>query len=243
MVNNFAGGRRPRVFPLHRDLHQYYPDFGMLDEIVEMTKAKQIEAVDAAMGKNWIIQPARRLYRRHKAQWNDAIVVFGILDAFVRAQRGIFIRAPYLLLQMQHDYPGYHWQPSVIGRVLSAVIRVCQASYSEFSERQAPLAAARDERSKYYVVDPTGGEEGCLWLLRCLKVLALRIDDIMTRESAGDFTGTIAEGPQPFPVYSQWFGNLRIRDADGYRAQMRLDARLPVSKGRKDELNAYDPFA
>jgi hypothetical protein len=241
-MGKFLG--RPKQFVLHNDAHQYYPDIGALKTTIERVRDQDIEAVNAAFGQAWYPVPsARRLYRKHKAKFNDPICVYAVLEMCIQSQVGTYLRPEYLLDILSREYPLYYWDAGGVGRMMSGLYATCGGEYIDAPAHQLPFDKGRDARGKYYVVDPVGGDEGRLWLLRCRNIVLEKATALMARQLVGDFAEPDAGLVQPGNLYGEWFADTRIRDAQNYIAQMRPGEVRAPSVARVRAMYANDPLA
>jgi hypothetical protein len=233
--------KRPKMFKQHADNYQYYADRQAMENEIEEIRSKEIGVVNEAFGSSFYPEPKyARVYRMKQAQFNDVVCLYALLDILCVSKRGIYIRPEYLEGILSRQYPQYHWPVGTIGRMMAGLRATCQVEYEEAEDHRLPFDKGRDAKGKYYVIDPMGGDEGLLWLLRCRKVILGKVQDVMAQEAAGDFESGRVGFTQPSVLYYDWFADLRIRNEDGYVAQQRYAG--PPRKASSKSLSD-DPFA
>src|SRR5574343_531971 len=151
--------KREKMYKQHADSYQYYGDVAGRERLLDSIKEMKIEAVDEAftpVGASWKVKTRTvRPYRLLKAQFNDPVCVFGVLELLLESQEGIYIRPEYLDVLLSRQYPLYYWPVSTIGRILSGLWQACATEYNSdypapFAENELPFAKGRDAKGKYY---------------------------------------------------------------------------------------------
>ena len=232
--------KRAKMFNQHTDGHQFYTDIVGREDQLKAVQELDIEAINEAFGTSfWPKTKPERPYRLLKAQFNDPVCVYALLDLLVRSRKGIYIRGEYLEDMLTREYPQYVWQGSTIGRMMAGLKAVCAQEYYTIPEEELPFAKGRDARGKYYVIDPRGGDEGWLFLLKCRKIAAIRVQEMMQAQRQGDVECWNSGFTQPSVLYGEWFDGTRIRDDETYRAQQRVQ-KAPVIRGDHDV--HFEPF-
>ena len=223
---------KAKAYPLHQDVGQYYSDPAAIREQIDI--AQDIDSVKERFDGAFFPRPdLKRYYRRHKFQMNDPIGLYFVVDMLCQQQRGTYIRPQYLSTALTPQQPLYYWDNRALGRALSGLWSACLEEYRQpngaaLDPKWLPLARGRDARGVYYCLDPKGGNEGVLWLLRCRKVLMRHAKTVMNAEASGNFDFTLGNKAeigynqnlaQPSDLYSEWFEGTRVREVDFYLAQ------------------------
>lgn len=241
-MGKFLG--RPKQFVLHADAHQYYPDIGALKQTILQAQEADMDVLNKAFGASWYPEPrVKRLYRKNKAKFNDPICVYAVIELLLQSQPGVYLRPEYFLDILAREYPLYHWTSDTVGRLLSGLHTACGTEYFDAPVHQLPFDKGRDARGKYYVIDPMGGNEGRLWLLRCRNIVLEKAVLLMNRQLGGDFTEDDPGLTQPGNLYQEWFADTRIRNHELYLAQMRPNEVRAPSEARVRAMYATDPLA
>ena len=217
---------RPKAFPLHYDAWQFYPDHHAVELELDTIEEQGIASVTEALGKTPMRKPAYgHLYRKMKAQANDAICMFAFLDMLLQMQRGIYMRPSYIKDLLNQRWPQYVWSNSLIGRLAAGLARHVGAMYPECGERETPLARGRDGKGNYLVIDPKGGNEGLFWLVKARDIFLRESEALMNREAVNSvevIEHSLWEFPKAQLVYAEYC-SFRIRNEDNYRASWRPD--------------------
>jgi len=247
MANAFPH-RVPKTFPLHYDTRMFSPDPHGLAQAIEELKA--IPTVLDIIGERpWQEWPVRRLYRKHKAAFNDPICLLAVLETMLNAQRGTYIRPEYLLVPLGAEWMLYHWDNRVLGRMLSGIFIACKEDYgNNFDDTTSPIGKGRDSRGTYYVVDPKGGNEGIAWLLQARKKAISLGHALMAAEQSGAYgawagSEDLQNFNQPGDLYAvKWLDGCAVRKPEFVQAnhdsepfwrqkpaRARMDRRDPLS--------------
>lgn len=236
-----------KAYGLHADAHAFYPDPGAVPRVLE--QAMTISSVAANMPTKFRNLPVKHPYRKHPSQYNDPLCVYAIIDLMVRAQRGIYLRASYLIPELTREWPLYFWRAISIGRTMSGIQYACQVAYAgetagDRPKYVTPIERGRDAKGPYYVIDPAGGNEGLLWLLKSRDVLVEWIENMMLREAAGDLDHSLIGLEQGFNHPSDLYPHLLpgcIREPEFYLAQ--CDMKPFPAPMRGHGRGIVDPFA
>lgn len=215
--------KRVKRFAQHSDSFQFYGDAAERDNQINTIRDMDIGVVNEVFRAGWKPVPTqRRLFRIQKAQFNDPLCLYAILEQLVISRPGIYVRAEYLDQPLTHTYPQYFWPVGTIGRMMAGLSSTCQVEYEPVAQYQVPFDHGRDARGTYYVIDPMGGDEGFLWLLRCRNIMLEKVQEHISHEMRGDFEWGGVGWTQPSVLYYDWFADTRIRDADAYKSQWRF---------------------
>lgn len=234
----------PRSFPLHRDLRSYSQDpHGLEADIKALMNVPQAAAaLEPNPVPDW---PVKRFFRKHRARTNDPICVLAVIEALLYMSRGTYARVDYLMERIEREWPHYHWDNYIVGRMLAALQTACEEDYgNQFGRLDAPIGRGRDGRSSYYVVDPHGGNEGLGWLLNARKRAMQMSFLLMQMERRGEFGQWFIENKssnQPSDLYTQWFSGCNCRTPEFYKAQWTNEAFYPTAKA--SDFDRHDPFA
>jgi hypothetical protein len=147
-------------------------------------------------------------------------------------QRGLYIRPHYLLPELQRDYPQYWWNNRALGRILSGISAANGEDYLMGHESQArnrPIGKGRDAKGVYYCIDPKGGNEGILWLLRAREKTMKLALGVMEAEQRGTFDFSLGTEAQPSEQYVVWLGDSWTRTPTNYEAQCDMEPFLSAA--------------
>jgi len=218
--------KQPKMYPLHYDAWQYYPDHAAVQEAVDNAFEGEVQEIVQGLGRDPLRPPKyKRPYRKIKAQFNDPICTFALTDLLIQMQRGIYVRPGYLRDLLNNRWPQYVWSNSLVGRMLAGMVRVCQSMYPEVGEKETPLARGRDSKGNYWVIDPKGGNEGLLWLVRARRIFADLCGELMDREAVmrvEALEGSLTEYERPEALYREVL-SFRLRGPGNYEASWRPD--------------------
>lgn len=247
--------RQAKDFNLHADHWRWAPDpKGALDAW-QGVQQQDLGEVIARFGDGQNMRPAlkvRRAYRRRKPVFTDVVAILAVVEALVDTQRGIYIRAPYLVQHLNETSPLYFWTSSSIGRILSGLEAACGEYYRDLShkdiltQKQIPFAKGRDSKGQYYVTDPMGGNEGLLWLLSVRLYLVEQVNELMMNESVGQWSEKGIDGESggwtsANNLYVEKFEGTKVRSTTNYMAQWEPGQRFkPPASGQR--LLTNDPL-
>ena len=228
-----------KQYRLHRDDGAYHPDPQALEEVWKF--AQEIPA--AAEGSPPRLEPRMKVarpYNRTIAKWNNPIALWYVVDRMVTARRGAYIRSPYMADELARTVPHYHWRPASVGRMMGGLYD-CQAEHYDraLGNDKFPIGRGRDARGMYYVIDPYGGIEGALWLIKVRDHLVPIVEQIMYAEQNGDFEHSMwSDGQAGFAGPSEYyFTNLPgpVRSTEHFLASLEPDRLYGarVQSGRK----------
>ena len=239
----FIAHKREKAFPLHYDAWQYYPDHSVALEELASLQEDGPEAVWAQMGDKPLKAPKyKHLYRKIKAGFNDPICHYALLDILVQMQRGLYLRPGYIKDVLNNRWPQYVWSNQLIGRMLGGLSRLCARVYMECEKNSVPFTRGRDGKGNYWVVDPKGGNEGLLWLVKARDIFLGLGEAVMDREAVMRVEVLEAstyeyQRPEEFYADYLWF---RIRDADDYLASQRPGT--PFGRNSQTRQPAVSPY-
>lgn len=220
----FLAHKREKAFPLHYDAWGYYPDHHAAR--VELDTGLP-DAVVAALPAHPLREAKHKhLYRKIKAAFNDPICSYALIDILLQMQRGIYIRPGYIKDLLNNRWPQYVWSNQLLGRMLGGLCTHVQKVYSEVDEREAPIARGRDSKGNYWVIDPKGGNEGLLWLVRAREVFLTLSEDIMAREAVMRVEA-LEESTHDYQKPEEFYEDVlsfRIRQEPYYQASWRPDS-------------------
>lgn len=232
-----------KMFPDHLDNHQYIPDMAVAVHEVKDAIEKGIqEAVEALGERPFPVPHVNTLYRKHKAQFNDPICTYALLEMLIYSQRQIYLRPHYLIPQLQLNYPQYHWTNQIVGRMLAGLQEVCyMAYYPSVEPKETPFSRGRDAKGNYYIIDPKNGNEGLFWLVIARQKVLRRVIDLMRSEASGHMENSLWSsemigGNQPADCYADIIGEFRIRSIDNHQAQWEPGRRYSASQERMAEI-------
>jgi len=174
-----------KVFPLHTDQYQFQTDFRAVGAVIEEIHEREAESGLEALQKYGALNErpeSKTLFHKAVNSFNDPISVYFVLDALVTSERATYLRPSYLVAYLRRQVPQFKWTIGVVGRILAGFNAMAEELYlvdsdehivaddSDAAKRLLPFAQARDSQSRFYVIDPEGGDEGLLWLMQCRKI-------------------------------------------------------------------------
>lgn len=176
-----ADVRNSKTFPKSRDRNEYlkHPDVALA----------ALQTLDDPM-KSPLLDPLEQIpdflegaKHRSRSGFNDPMSVAMVVDALINSFPSGYIRATYVMPWLNRNRPDFIWEPITIGRIMGEIVDVCAESFP--GREHLPVDRGTDWRGHYIVIDPDGGCEGRLWLMKLLVGLVPKVRQQMDDEADG----------------------------------------------------------
>lgn len=179
MTSRNSAFGRPKNYPHIQDKGMFIPDMEADHDMLKFLKEDASPGLRTWYDQNAVnlIPPGRSFYHREPAQFNDPRVLYLVLDTVVKSMEKQYIRPNYVAQYLGQRFSQYYWSSVAVGRVLAGIHAACVETYGigetpeddpyVEEDKWMPFAQGRDGVSRYYVIDPHGGNEGRLWLMAC----------------------------------------------------------------------------
>lgn len=174
--------RNSKTFPGFKDRNEYlrHPDIPELAlETLEAEAQKPLlDPLDQ------IPDFLKTVRHRTRAGYNDPMSVLMVVDAMLHSFPRAYLRSLQMSLWLNRNRHDFIWEPVTIGRIMAEIVDLAIDTFGD--RAQYPVDRGVDWRGHYVVIDPQGGHEGRLWLMRLRNRLTVKVEALMEAEDEGE---------------------------------------------------------
>lgn len=173
--------RNSKTFPKAKDRNEYFHNLDIEPTAIASRPEGEQLSLMASQATRLVVLSG--LKHRVRSGFNDPLSVALVLDAMVCANPNAYLRASYLTPWLNRNRTDFIWEPITIGRIMGEVVDVAAETFAGY--KYYPVDRGTDWRGHYIVIDPDGGHEGRLWLMRLIDRLLPKCAEVMEVERDG----------------------------------------------------------